>query len=147
MQAVEMKIRQNERLTITILSLEFPYASQSVVYKIVTEDLSFKKLCSRRVPRLLTDEHKQKRCAIPLHFLIRYEKEGDYMVYESLLEMKHEYPITSRNQSNSRWNGATYPRLARSSQKSDVKAQDYGSSFLGTARCFAGGLCATRNNN
>ncbi|GFX68651.1 uncharacterized protein TNCV_1800641 [Trichonephila clavipes] len=34
-------VRENRRFTITILSLEFPYVSRSVVYKIVTEDLNF----------------------------------------------------------------------------------------------------------
>ncbi|GFU56097.1 uncharacterized protein TNCV_3405581 [Trichonephila clavipes] len=59
MQAVETKIHENRRLTITTLSLEFSNVSRSEVYKIKTEDhLNFKKLCSRWVPRLLTAEHK-----------------------------------------------------------------------------------------
>ncbi|GFQ99403.1 hypothetical protein TNCT_657131 [Trichonephila clavata] len=41
--------------------MEFPNVSRSVAYKIVTEDLNFKKLCSRWVPRLLTAEDKEKR--------------------------------------------------------------------------------------
>ncbi|GFU67124.1 uncharacterized protein TNCV_3675381 [Trichonephila clavipes] len=57
MQAVETKIPEKRRFTITTLSLEFPDDSRSVVYTIVTEDLNFKKLCSRWVPRLLTAEH------------------------------------------------------------------------------------------
>ncbi|GFX40019.1 uncharacterized protein TNCV_2273031 [Trichonephila clavipes] len=48
--------------------------------KIVTEDLNFKKLCFRWVPRLLTVDHKEKRFAISLDFLIRYEEEGDDML-------------------------------------------------------------------
>ncbi|GFX30244.1 uncharacterized protein TNCV_1963511 [Trichonephila clavipes] len=80
MQAVETKIRENRRFTITILSLEFRDVSRSVVYKIVTEDLNFKKLCSRWVPRLLTSEYKEKRFAISLDFLIRYGEERDDML-------------------------------------------------------------------
>ncbi|GFW93903.1 uncharacterized protein TNCV_4221821 [Trichonephila clavipes] len=79
MQVVEPKIRENRRFTITTLSLEFPDVSRSVVYKIVIENLNFKKLCSRWVARLLTAEHKEKRFAISLHILIRYEEEGDGM--------------------------------------------------------------------
>ncbi|GFV41947.1 histone-lysine N-methyltransferase SETMAR, partial [Trichonephila clavipes] len=77
MQAVETKIRENRRFTITTILLEFPDVSRSVVYKIVIEDLNFKKLCSRWVPRLLTTEHKEKKFAISLDFLIRYQEEGD----------------------------------------------------------------------
>ncbi|GFX26603.1 histone-lysine N-methyltransferase SETMAR [Trichonephila clavipes] len=80
MQAVETKIRDNRRFTITTLPLEFPEVSQSVVNKIVTEGLNFKKLCSRWVPRLLTAEHKEKRFASSLHFLIHYKKESDGML-------------------------------------------------------------------
>ncbi|GFS71992.1 HTH_48 domain-containing protein [Trichonephila clavipes] len=47
MQAVETKIRNCRRFTITTLSLEFPDISWLVVYITVTEDLNFKKLCSR----------------------------------------------------------------------------------------------------
>ncbi|GFX50574.1 uncharacterized protein TNCV_615031 [Trichonephila clavipes] len=56
---------------------ECPDVSLSVVFSIVTENLNLKKLCSRWVPRLLTVEHKEKRFAISLDFLIRYEEEGD----------------------------------------------------------------------
>ncbi|GFU04010.1 hypothetical protein TNCV_3214741 [Trichonephila clavipes] len=36
--------------------------------------------------------------------------------------------------------------LPGESQVNAVKAQDYGNNVLGPARCFAGGLYATRNN-
>ncbi|GFX74143.1 uncharacterized protein TNCV_491071 [Trichonephila clavipes] len=78
-QAVETKIRENRIFTLSTPSLEFPDVSRLVVHKIVTEDLNFKKLCSRWVPRLLTAEHKDERFAISLDFLIRYEEEGDDM--------------------------------------------------------------------
>ncbi|GFT97817.1 uncharacterized protein TNCV_4587251 [Trichonephila clavipes] len=80
MQAVETKIRENRRFTITTLSLEFPDVSRSVVYKIGIEYLNLRKLCSRRVPRPLAAEHKEKRFALLLDFLIRYEEEGDDML-------------------------------------------------------------------
>ncbi|GFR22588.1 histone-lysine N-methyltransferase SETMAR [Trichonephila clavata] len=60
--------------------MEFSDVSRSVAYKIVTEDLNFKKLCSRWVPRLLTAEDKEKRFASSLEFLIRYDEEGDDML-------------------------------------------------------------------
>ncbi|GFS87374.1 hypothetical protein TNCV_422451 [Trichonephila clavipes] len=69
------------------------------------------------------------------------------MCRELLLEMKHGYPISSRNQSNSRWNGDTHLSRQGQSQTNAVKVQDYGNSVLGLARCFAGGLYASRNND
>ncbi|GFT87460.1 hypothetical protein TNCV_641701 [Trichonephila clavipes] len=60
--------------------------------------------------------------------------------------MKHGYPISRRNQRNCRWNSDTHPLRQDQSQTNAVKAQDYGNSILGPARCFAGGLYATRNN-
>ncbi|GFU23258.1 uncharacterized protein TNCV_2559571 [Trichonephila clavipes] len=80
MQAVETKNRENRRFTETTLTLQFPDVFRLVVYKIGIEDLNFKKLCSRCVLRLLTVEHKEKRFAISLDILIRYEKEGDGML-------------------------------------------------------------------
>ncbi|GFX94732.1 uncharacterized protein TNCV_4800091 [Trichonephila clavipes] len=65
-QGVETKILENKRFTITTLSLEFPDLSRWVVYKIVTKDLNFKKLCSRWIPRLITAEDKEKRFSISL---------------------------------------------------------------------------------
>ncbi|GFW60104.1 uncharacterized protein TNCV_1389171 [Trichonephila clavipes] len=77
MQAVETKIRENGIFTITTLSFDFPYVSRSVVHKIVTKDLNFKKLCSRWIPTLFKEEHKEKMFPISLLFLIGNEEEGD----------------------------------------------------------------------
>ncbi|GFV23498.1 HTH_48 domain-containing protein [Trichonephila clavipes] len=60
MQAVETKNSENRRF-ITTLSLKFPDVFRSVVYKIVTQNLHYKKLCSGR---LLTAEHKE----LPFHW-------------------------------------------------------------------------------
>ncbi|GFW97749.1 uncharacterized protein TNCV_1425121 [Trichonephila clavipes] len=80
MLAIETKIRENRRFTLTTLSLKFTDVSRSVANKIVTEGLNFKKLRSRWVHRLLTAEHKEKRFASSLDFLIRYEEEENGML-------------------------------------------------------------------
>ncbi|GFW80745.1 HTH_48 domain-containing protein [Trichonephila clavipes] len=77
MQAVETKVRENMRFTITTLSMELVGGSRLMVYKIVTDDLIFKKLCSRWILIFLTPEHKQKRFGRSLDFLIRYKEEED----------------------------------------------------------------------
>ncbi|GFX06281.1 histone-lysine N-methyltransferase SETMAR [Trichonephila clavipes] len=75
--AVDEKIREDRRLTISTLALEFPNVGRTTLHKVVSEKLKFRKLCARWVPRLLTEEHKLKRMACALDFLDRYHKEGD----------------------------------------------------------------------
>jgi hypothetical protein len=63
--AVEEKIQENGRFTILSVSLHIPQISPSVLHKIVSDKPRFWKLCSRRVPKMLTDEHKMnKRCGM-----------------------------------------------------------------------------------
>jgi hypothetical protein len=56
--AVEEKIQENRRFAILSLSLHFPQISWSLLHKIV---FRFWKLCSRWVPKMLTDERKMKQ--------------------------------------------------------------------------------------
>ncbi|GFS60812.1 histone-lysine N-methyltransferase SETMAR [Trichonephila clavipes] len=75
--AVDEKIREDRRFTISTLALEFPNVGRTTLHKIVSEKLKFRKLCARWVSRLFTEEHKLKRMACALDFLDRYHKEGD----------------------------------------------------------------------
>jgi len=59
-RAVEEKFRENRRFTIPSLSLHFSQISQSLLHEIVSDELGFRKLCARWVPKLLTKEHKLK---------------------------------------------------------------------------------------
>ncbi|GFW21867.1 histone-lysine N-methyltransferase SETMAR [Trichonephila clavipes] len=76
-KAVDEKIREDRRFTISTLALEFPNVGRTTLHKVVSEKLKFRKLCARWVPRLLTEEHKLKRMACALDFLDLYHKEGD----------------------------------------------------------------------
>ncbi|GFV65905.1 histone-lysine N-methyltransferase SETMAR [Trichonephila clavipes] len=76
-KAVDEKIREDRRFTISTLALEFPNVGRTTLHKVVSEKLKFRKLCARWVPRLVTEEHKLKRMACALDFLDRYHKEGD----------------------------------------------------------------------
>ncbi|KAJ4428000.1 hypothetical protein ANN_24013 [Periplaneta americana] len=49
----------------------------SVLYKIVTDRLRYRKLCSLWVPKMLTEEHKSKRASSALSFLTHYSEQGD----------------------------------------------------------------------
>jgi len=75
--AVEEKIRENRRFTITSLSLQFPQISWSLIHKIVSDELKFQKFCARWVPKILTEEHILKWHAIALDFLTQYSEEGN----------------------------------------------------------------------
>ncbi|GFV43893.1 histone-lysine N-methyltransferase SETMAR [Trichonephila clavipes] len=75
--AVDEKIREDRRFTISTLALEFSNVGRTTLNKVVSEKLKFRKLCARWVLRLLTEEHKLKRMACALDFLDRYHKEDD----------------------------------------------------------------------
>jgi hypothetical protein len=59
--AVEEKIQENRRFTISSLSLHFPQISRSLLHEILSDKLCFWKLFSRWVSKMLTDEHKMKQ--------------------------------------------------------------------------------------
>ncbi|GBM11086.1 hypothetical protein AVEN_242975-1 [Araneus ventricosus] len=54
------KIRGNRRFTIGIFFDGFPQISKTVLHEIVTNRLNYRKLCSRWVPKMLTDVHEAK---------------------------------------------------------------------------------------
>jgi hypothetical protein len=51
--------------------------SKNTVHEAVTEKLGYRKLCTRWMPKMLTDEHKMIRMGSALKFLMRYTREGD----------------------------------------------------------------------
>ena len=55
---INVKINANRRFTITEFSLEFPPISRSLLHEIVTEKLDYHKFCTRWVPKLLSEDHK-----------------------------------------------------------------------------------------
>ncbi|KAJ4430477.1 hypothetical protein ANN_22693 [Periplaneta americana] len=51
--------------------------SHTLLYKVITEDLGYRKVSSRWVPKLLSEEQKAQLMGAALCFLERYEREGD----------------------------------------------------------------------
>ena len=49
----------------------------------MSDELKFRKLCARWVPKMLTEEHKLKWQASTLDFLTRYGEEGDNFLSHS----------------------------------------------------------------
>ncbi|KFM64801.1 Histone-lysine N-methyltransferase SETMAR, partial [Stegodyphus mimosarum] len=74
---VDEAIHENRRFTMTTLSEAFPQISRAVLFEIVSDRLNYRKLCSRWVPKMLTDVHKTKRLGSALTFLTRYSDEGE----------------------------------------------------------------------
>jgi histone-lysine N-methyltransferase SETMAR len=74
-QRVNHVVREKRRFTISELALEFPYISRSSLYTIVTERLSYRKLCARWVPKM-SENHRTQRMASALSFLTRFNDEG-----------------------------------------------------------------------
>ncbi|KAJ4430762.1 hypothetical protein ANN_19353 [Periplaneta americana] len=56
--------------------------SHTLLYKVITEDLGYRKLSARWVPKLLSEEQKAQRMGGALSFLERYEREGDVFLYQ-----------------------------------------------------------------
>ncbi|GBN35810.1 hypothetical protein AVEN_66281-1 [Araneus ventricosus] len=61
---VNEKIRGNSRFTIRMLCDEFPQISKTVLHEIVSNRLNYHKLCSRWVPKMLTDVQKGRDLAV-----------------------------------------------------------------------------------
>lgn len=116
--AVDEKIREDRRFTISTLALEFPNVGRTTLHKIVSENLQFHKLCARWVPRLLTEEHKMKRMACALDFLDRYHKEGDQFL-ENIVTgdetwVSHMTPESKRQ--SMEWRHTTSPVRVKAKQ-------------------------------
>jgi hypothetical protein len=74
---VDSKVNEDRRFTISSLSLHFPQISRTILYEIVSDRLNYRKLCSRWVLKMLSEEHKTKRAGSALTFLTRYSVQDD----------------------------------------------------------------------
>jgi hypothetical protein len=54
-------VPENRRLTIHELHKVFPHVSRTVIFETGTVELQYGKICARRVPRTLINEHKKSR--------------------------------------------------------------------------------------
>jgi hypothetical protein len=75
-QALTTKICERWRFTIPNFR-EFPLISRTLLYKIITVTLGYRKFCARHVPKMLMGVHKtQKMASFGFDFLERYHKDG-----------------------------------------------------------------------
>ena len=69
-------IDADRRLTVRDIA-EMCDLSKSTVYRILTENFGMKRVSARWVPRLLTDEHKERRVSTSRAFLRKWGSGGD----------------------------------------------------------------------
>jgi histone-lysine N-methyltransferase SETMAR len=78
-QDIEAAVQADRRISISHLETRFEL-SRGTIWNIVHERLGFRKICSRWVPRQLTEEHKKTRMGLSLEHLQRYERYGDSFI-------------------------------------------------------------------
>nr|CAI5843411.1 unnamed protein product [Callosobruchus analis] len=83
--AIYDKIQENRRFTTSDLVKEFPQISRSLMHEIVTEKL-LRKVCSRWVPKILSEQHKTKGMGRALQFLTRYAESGEEFLTQIVTE-------------------------------------------------------------
>lgn len=76
-QEVDQLIREDRRLTLDELLEKCPGVSRTVLHDVISERLGYRKLSARWVPKMLTDEHKQKRTEAGRLFLERFDEQGE----------------------------------------------------------------------
>ena len=115
---VDGKVREDRRFTISGLSLQFLEISRTLLYEIVRNHLDYRKLCSRWVPKMLTEEHKEKRVASALTFLTRYHEEGDEMLNHIVTgdETWVSHVTPESKQQSSQWKHIASPRVKKFKQ-------------------------------
>jgi len=74
--AVEETVHANRRVLLKQLEEQFNL-SHGTIWDIVHESLGYRKVCSRWVPRQLTEDHKKPRMGASLTHLLRFNDHGE----------------------------------------------------------------------
>ena len=122
LKRVRQKVRSDRRLTVRMIANELSMNSESV-WTIITEELGMRKICAKMVPRLLTDEQKERRVEVCQDILTRLETDpnllGGTITGDESWIFKYD-PSTKRH--NLEWKSPTSPRPKKARMsKSKVK--------------------------
>ena len=82
-EQVKQLVRTDHRLTVRMIASELSI-SKETVWRIITEDLGMRKSCAKMIPKLLSDDQKERRVLVCKNILERLETEPS----KSLLEMR-----------------------------------------------------------
>ena len=77
-ERVRQKVRSDRRLTVRMITDKLGMNSKSV-WKIITEDLGMRKICTKMVPRLLNKEQKERRVQVYQDILEQLETESNLL--------------------------------------------------------------------
>ena len=80
-QQIEQRIHDYRRVTIDEIAVQFN-VSHSSAYSIVHDDLRYRKVCSRWVPRQWSDDHKRAQQTICQEHLDCHAHKGDAFLHQ-----------------------------------------------------------------
>jgi len=121
-ERVRQAVRGDRRMTVRLIASELDMNRDSV-WKIITEDLGMRKICAKMVPKLLTDEQKDRRLQVCKDILERLDTEPDLLrrVITGDESWVFEYDPETKRQSL-QWKSLTSPRPKKARMsKSNVK--------------------------
>ena len=77
-ERVRQKVCNDHRLTLRMIANELSMNSERV-WSIITEELGMRKICAKMVPRLFTDEQKERRVEVCQDILTRLETDPNLL--------------------------------------------------------------------
>jgi len=147
LQEIEGEIYANRHVTLRELHRIIPEMSKTTIHETVTEELGYRKLCARWVPKMLTDDHKMKRMGSALKFLTRYAQEGDEFLGSIVTGDEtwvfHNTPESKQQSLQWRHTHSPEPKI----QNFNFSEKNHGVPFLGQKRHSPGRLHASWCNN
>jgi transposase len=111
MQRADSHIRNNRRITTRELAAILGIGKGSI-YKIIHQ-LGYSKVCAWRVPRSLTEEHKEQRKIICSELLVRYKARWRFLA--STVTGDETWIHHFEHEKNNPWSGIIWPLLRRKS--------------------------------
>ncbi|XP_011859854.1 PREDICTED: putative uncharacterized protein FLJ37770 [Vollenhovia emeryi] len=122
-QRVRDVLNSNRRLSVRMIADQIGI-DKMIVHTIITEDLAIRKICAKFVPKVLTDDQKQRRVSACEDLLQRVEEDLDFLdnVITGDESWIFEYDPETKRQS-AEWHTAASPRPKKARMsKSRVKA-------------------------
>ena len=114
-QQIEQQICDYRRVTIDEIAVEFNMSHGSA-YIIVHDDLGYRKVCSRWVPRQLSDDHRRAWQMICQEHLDRHVREGDAFLHRTVTgdeSWVYHYDPESKRKSI-QWKNPSFPANKKS---------------------------------
>lgn len=120
---VDEQLRSDRRQTLEELQNVFPDVSTSTIRKIIFENLKYRKLCARWVPKMLTEENKSQRILTSSAVLKRYEEEGGEFLSNLVTgdETWVHYDTPETKRASMQWKHADSPRTVKFKKMASFK--------------------------